>query len=40
MTTQETLDKYFKEGKQLFFSSSDALKNIEGDTYLRYKKNR
>jgi len=38
MTTQEVLNKYFKEGKQLYFHSSDALAQIEGDTYLRYEK--
>jgi hypothetical protein len=36
--TQEVLDKYFKDGKSLYFQSSDALRNIEGDTYLRYQK--
>lgn len=38
METQEVLEKYFKEGKQLYFQSSDALSQIEGDTYLRYAK--
>ncbi len=37
MTTQEVLDKYFKD-EQLYFQSSDALTSIEGDTYLRYQK--
>ncbi len=32
------LDKYFKSEKMLYFQSSDALKQIEGDTYLRYAK--
>lgn len=38
MTTQEVLDKYFPDGKQKYFQSSDALVQIEGDTYLRYQK--
>ncbi len=38
MTTQEVLDKYFKGEKSLYFHSSDALGQIEGDTYLRYAK--
>ncbi len=38
MTTQEVLDKYFKDGKQIYFQSSDAHRSIEGDTYLRYAK--
>lgn len=37
MTIQEILDKYFKD-KMCYFQSSDAHKNIEGDTYLTYKK--
>lgn len=35
---QEVLDKYFSE-KMKYFQSSDAYKNIEGDTYLTYRKN-
>lgn len=38
MTTQEVLDKYFKDDKRLFFHSSDRLVNIEGDTHLSYEK--
>lgn len=38
MTTQEVLDKYFRDGKTLYFQSSDAHRMIEGDTYLRYAK--
>lgn len=38
MNTQKVLEKYFKEGKQLFFHSSDELSSREGDTYLRYAK--
>lgn len=38
MTTQEVLEKYFKDKKQLYYQSSDSHKNIEGDTYLTYKK--
>ena len=38
MSTQEVLNKYFKEGKNLFFQSSDYHKMIEGDTSLRYEK--
>lgn len=36
MTIQDVLDKYFKDGKQFYFQSSDALTMIEGDTFLRY----
>ncbi len=39
MTKQDVLDKYFRDGKDLYFQSSDALVQIEGDTYLRYEKN-
>ena len=39
MKLQEILDKYFTDGKSLYFRSSDSLSNIEGDTYLRYRKN-
>lgn len=38
METQKVLEKYFKNDKMLYFQSSDAHKNIEGDTYLRYQK--
>ncbi len=38
MTTQEVINKYFRDGKQLYFQSSDALRSVEGDTYLRYAK--
>ena len=38
MDTQEVIDKYFKDGKALYFQSSDAHKSVEGDTYLRYEK--
>jgi len=38
MGTQEVLDKYFTDGKMLYFQSSDALSQIEGDAYLRYEK--
>ena len=38
MNTQQVLDKYFKDGKTLYFQSSDAHKQIEGDPYLRYQK--
>jgi len=30
--------KYFKEEKFLYFHSSDAHTDIEGDTYLKYNK--
>ena len=33
---EELLEKYFKN-KMCYFHSSDAHKNIEGDTYLTYK---
>jgi hypothetical protein len=38
MNTQEILEKYFKEERTLYFQSSDAHQQIEGDTYLRYEK--
>ncbi len=38
MEMQELLDKYFKDKKTCYFQSSDAHKNIEGDTYLTYTK--
>ncbi len=38
MTTQDVIEKYFRDGKNLYFQSSDALSDIEGDTYLRYAK--
>lgn len=38
MTTQQVIDKYFKDQRQIYFQSSDALQQIEGDTYLRYQK--
>jgi hypothetical protein len=34
---KEILEKYFKDEKIKYFQSSDAHKNIEGDTYLRYE---
>ncbi len=39
MDLQEVLDKYFKDGKHLYFQSSDKHQQVEGDTYLRYEKN-
>lgn len=38
MTTEEVIEKHFKDGKVKYFHSSDAHRNIEGDTYLMYKK--
>lgn len=38
MTTQEVLEKYFKDERTLYFQTSDAMANIEGDSYLRYEK--
>jgi hypothetical protein len=38
MNTQEVIEKYFKGERQLYFQSSDAMTQIEGDTYLRYEK--
>lgn len=38
MTTNDVLDKYFKGERTLYFQSTDAHNSIEGDTYLRYKK--
>lgn len=40
MTINDVLDKYFRDKgiKVLYFHSSDAHKDIEGDTYLTYKK--
>ncbi len=38
MTTQEVIEKYFKDDHTLYFQSSDAMTHIEGDTYLRYEK--
>jgi hypothetical protein len=38
MTTQEVIDKYFKDDKVLFFQSSDYHRMIEGDTCLKYEK--
>ena len=37
MSIADILDKYFPD-LTLYFNSSDALQNIEGDTYLTYKK--
>lgn len=37
-STQDVLDKYFKDSKHLYFQSSDALCQIEGDPYLTYEK--
>jgi len=37
-TTQEVIEKYFKDERNIYFSSSDSLKAIEGDTYLTYRK--
>lgn len=37
-STEEVLQKYFKDGKHLYFRSSDALSQIEGDPYLAYEK--
>jgi hypothetical protein len=39
MDTQQVLDKYFKDGKTLFFHQSDRHHSIEGDTYLKFEKN-
>ena len=40
MTTQEVIDKYFKnDGREyLYFHGSDKLKQYEGETYLYVKK--
>ena len=35
---QDVIDKYFKDRNTLFFHGSDALNQIEGNTYLRYVK--
>ena len=35
----EIIYKYFKDSETLHFHSSDAHSSIEGDTYLRYRKN-
>lgn len=38
MTTQDVLDRYFKDDKTLYFQQSDAHRAVAGDTYLRYRK--
>lgn len=38
MTTQDVLEKYFKDEKMIYFCSSDKLRMIEGEPYLRYQK--
>ena len=39
MSTQEVIEKYFRDGKYImYFQSSDAHRSMEGDTYLRYEK--
>jgi hypothetical protein len=38
MSTQDVLNKYFKDEKHLYFQSSDYHKMIEGETMLSYKK--
>ncbi len=38
MNIQEVINKHFRDDKTLYFHSSDAHKNIEGDTYLTYSK--
>jgi hypothetical protein len=39
MDAQQVLDKYFKDGKTLYFHQSDRHHSIEGDTYLKFEKN-
>lgn len=38
MITEDVLYKYFRDERMKYFHSSDAHKNIEGDTYLTYRK--
>ena len=38
MTTQEVIERYFKDSKIMYFHGSDKLRMIEGDIYLRYAK--
>jgi hypothetical protein len=38
MDTQEVLDKYFRDERTKYFDQPDALRSINGDTYLTYKK--
>ncbi len=39
MTIIEVIEKHFKEDRMIYFHSSDALRAIEGETFLRYRKN-
>ena len=38
VSTQEVIDKYFNGDRTLYFQQSDALRSIEGETFLRYQK--